>query len=420
MILVLLLPILLVLINTSRSKSLLFLFSMILVISISGAILMGRDYEVENLGDLFGIFFILLLLLMVVVPWKDYKGVHTISNISPLKIKKLTRILIIINSVVFIIFLITTIIVMTTITDINEFKYGEGVSSDFYYKFLPFNVTFFNFSILAYYSAYFLFPLHFYYLSIKKYKLAFICFILSLNIVLYGLTFFSRAVVVQYSLMYLATIWMLYGSLDYRVKKNIKRVGLILSVLVLLYFINISNKRFKEDRSTTDLYTLAIPSDAIVKDPVLYSYLDYSSQWVYNGFELIKLYDFETFKAQITFQPLLGIAQQFGVISYDPESYAKLRRSLWPNPYGYSFNGYPAYLVYDYGIIGAILFSTIYFWIIRKLRPKNGVIDVYDLFLITLLIQLPLMAIFYSQMANISIALIIAIFLRIYLKYSLK
>lgn len=399
-----------------KSKSLILLFALIQIVSILGGFFIGRYLEIESTTDILWFLFSLFLLLSVILPWKNYRGIKFIITPNENKVKLLTNFLIIINSMVFIVFLITTITVMTLITDINEFKYKEGVAEDFYYKSLPINVSFLNIAIILYYFSYFILPLHFYYLLKKKKKLAIICFILSLNIVLYGLTFFSRAVVVQYVLIYIGLLWIFYSALTNNVKRIIKFFGVGIGVIALVYFIDVSIRRFEEDRERAKIYGDTIPVESIVQDPVLFSYLDYTSQGIFNGYEVIKLYSDEGFNGQITWQPVLSLMSEFGLVNYNTYEYKKLRAKLWPGHYSYSFNGYSAYTLYDYGIIGSLLFSILYGFVVMKIRPRKNTVSLGNLFLISLLMQLPLQAIFFSQIGGIIIALLLWIPIFLYLK----
>lgn len=395
-----------------KKKSLALILVALQVISLAGTFFIGRTVDISSMEDLSRIFINIFLLSLIILPWKNYYGLKEILPINDLRLKVITRILIYINIFVFIVFLTATIILMTQVTDINEFKYAEGVSTEFYYNKLPIPIVFFNLSILLYYFSYFMLPLHFYYLHKNKYWLSLLCFILSLNIILYGLTFFSRAVVVQFFLLYGALLYLLYGTLKVNVQKIIKFSIIILGSISVIYFIDVSQRRFEEDRVQAKLYSYTIPVDAVVQDPLLFSYLDYSSQGFINGFEVLELYEGKGFDGALTLQSITSFFKS----PMDNYEATKYRQQLWPKHYSYSFNGFTAYAVYDYGIIGSIFFCLIYFFIIRKLRPISGNINLKNLFLLTLLIQIPLMSIFYNQLIGILLAFIALIPLWFYMK----
>lgn len=399
-----------------KRKSILTILSLIMLLSVGGTLFLGRELRIDYITDILFLLLILFLFLAVILPWNNFQQINLIKTVDKKKLKLITTLLIFINSYVFIILLLTTFIVVTTIKDVNEFKYAEGVSQDFYTRFLPFNVSYFNLAIISYYFAYLILPLHFYYLHKNKLFLSFICFLLSLNIVLYGLTFFSRAVIIQYFFLYITMFWFFKRTIKPKTLRTIKTLFSVLLGISLLYFINISVKRFKEDKDALSDYSRLIPQSAIIKDPMLYSYADYSSQAFYNGFEIIQKYDNKTFNGQLSLQSLNSLLGSFNIIEYDSRKYLNYRSKLWPSKYSYSFNGYPAYLIYDFGILGAIIFSMLYYYIVYRLRPLNRSISLRNTFLLVLLIQIPLMSIFYNQLGGILIAFIILIPFYIYLK----
>jgi len=84
----------------------------------------------------------------------------------------------------------------------------------------------------------------------------------------------------------------------------------------------------------------------------------------------------------------------------------------------YTFNGFVAYIIYDFGYILTMLFSFYYYFVVYYLRPKNNQISLLSLFLLVLLIQIPLLAIFYSALGGIIIPLLLLIPIFIYMKVS--
>ena len=208
--------------------------------------LIGQDYPINTLFKFFNVILTMVILTLIIIPWKNFKNIKEISYSNEIKLKKLTRFLITISIFPFITFSATSIFVFLFVEDINAFKYAEGVSDDFYYS-LPFDVRAIILSAYLYGFSYFLIPLHFYYLSKRSYRLSFWCFIFSLNIILFGLTYFSRSVFVHYAFIYIAFLIMLYGTLENRVKKYIKNTMFLLLGLMVVYFVNISIKRFTTD-----------------------------------------------------------------------------------------------------------------------------------------------------------------------------
>jgi oligosaccharide repeat unit polymerase len=397
-----------------KSKSIVFFFVLLQVVSLLGMMLIGQDYPINSLFKFFNLILTIVILTLIIIPWQNFKDIKEITNANEIKLKKLTKFLILISIFPFITFLTTSIFVFLFIDDINAFKYAEGVSDEFYYS-LPFDVRAIILSAYMYGFSYLLIPLHFYYLSKRNYRLSFWCFIFSLNIVLFGLTYFSRSVFVHYAFIYIAFLIMLYGTLENRVKKHVKNIVFLFLGLMSIYFVNISVKRF----TTDNLYAENIPVNSFIQDPVLYSYFDYLSQWYYNNMYLLNSYNFKTFHGQISFQSVLSLLGQYNIISYDTSAYSALRQQLWPLHW-YTFNGFVAYTVYDLGYVLAIVFALIYCLIISRLKPKHNQISLMTLFLVVSLIQLPLLAIFYSTFGGILIPMLLSIPVFIYMKISVK
>lgn len=400
----------------AKNRSLAWLLVTIQIVSIIGTYFLGREITIDTPQDYGWLGMMALLISLIILPWRHYYGVRELTDINPRKLKIVTRFLIVVNGFVFVVFLIAAIVVQTTVEDINQFKYKTGVSMDFYYNKLPIPTAFFNMSVLLYYFSYFIFPLHFYYLIKKNYLLAGVCFVFSLNIVLYGLTFFSRAVVVQFALMYMAMLYIFYGTLT-KVAKKVVRVALIgVGLVGVTYFIQISQKRFDQDKSQAKMYADTIPAEAITQDPTTFGYLDYLSQGFLNGYEVLRYYEGEIFAGKLSLESVLAF---FNTPEQTRENLI-YRTKLWPYHYSYSFNGFTAYSIYDYGVFGSIIFCILYYLLVVNLRPKNNTIELKDLFFIVLLVQIPLMAIFYSQVGGILIALLLLIPLQFYIRMKVK
>ena len=181
---------------------------------------------------------------------------------------------------------------------------------------------------------------------------------------------------------------------------------------ILSYFSFVTDNRFKD----ADLYSNSFSNDSLIQDTVSYSYFDYLSQWYQNNMYLLDKYNYKTFNGTISFQPVIQLLRQLGLFNDSAKDYMALRQELWPNHW-YTFNGFVAYSVYDYGYILTIFFSLLYYYVVVKLKPIKSQISLLSLFLIVLLIQIPLLAIFYSAVGGIMMSLLLLIPISIYLKF---
>lgn len=210
--------------------------------------------------------------------------------------------------------------------------------------------------------------------------------------------------------------FLLRGTIAERHLKKIKKVFTLFLIFAIIVFIAITLSRFTDD----NLYAETIPSESFIQDPSLYSVFDYLSQWFFHNMYVLDNYKFETFNGQLSFQSLLELAGNYGIVDYNKDEFMKLRRLLWPEHY-YKFTGYVAYMVYDFGYILATLFSALYYFLIsRKCKVNNGVISLHKLFVIVLLIQIPLFSIFYSSASTVIFASCYLIPIFFYLRVKLK
>lgn len=400
-----------------KNRSLAWILVIIQLISAIGAFFLGRNLEIDTTAEYAFIILVCLLLFFIISPWKNYFGVKELASPDEKKLRKFTTFLIVINSFAFIILSIVTYVVQSAVTDINQFKYTEGESARFIASHLPFPNAVFSLAVLLSYFGYFILVLHFYYLSRKKLLLSLVCFVLSFNIMLVGLTYFSRAALLQYVFTYLAMLYLHYNIFSGPIKRKIKVGIFVSSALALFYFINVSVLRFQGDKNLASSYSKNIPVDAVTQDPLAYSFLDYMSQGYVNGFEVLKIYDGTGFNGSLTFEKIITLISSDPVATYDRLKYRQL---LWPHEYSYSFNGFPAYAIYDYGIIGSLLFGLVYFILIFQLRPQGGILPLKNVFLIVVFIQIPLMSIFYSEVGGSILAILLCIPVWIYFKFGVK
>jgi len=381
------------------------------VLSLGGTFLIGRSEVIDSLQEWVAVLVIAGILSCAILPWTKGFRVQRVLPGDERKLRLVTNLLIGISVIPFFVLLITAIFVITRVKDINDFKYTDGVSTEFYYN-LPINVRLIILSNFLHNFGYFLIPLHIYYLAARKFFVSAVCLILSLNVVLYGLTFFSRWALTHYLLLYFSFLLLMGSMLERRVKLILKQVAAVLAVLFLTYFIAITNQRFKYDSAYHEL----VRRDAIVQSPVLYSYISYLSQSYEYGVDRLISYKYQTFGGQISLFPVLSLLGQYRIINYSTDTYYELRRSIWRDQSD-KFTGLSAYLVFDFGYIGTVLICGAYVFFLLKIRPRNGTATIGNLFHYVLLIQIPLFAIFYSFIAGILIPYLMLLPILVYLRF---
>jgi hypothetical protein len=203
----------------------------------------------------------------------------------------------------------------------------------------------------------------------------------------------------------------MYTIFDPKIKFYIKRLSIAFIVLVLAYFAYVTDARF----SGNEGYASVISENSIIQDPALYSIFDYLSQWYQNSSYLLDNYTGETFKGQISLQSILIPLNTLGVINFSLDELTAIRKTLWPTHW-YTFNGLVAYSVYDYGYFLTFILSLIYFIVILKFSPINNSISLIQLLIMALLVQIPLLSIFYSAISGLMLPMLYLIPICLYLK----
>jgi oligosaccharide repeat unit polymerase len=392
-------------------------FVLLQIGSLLGAYLIGKEFQIQSARDVINILITIFMLTMVIIPWMKSSKIYDIYCTNENKLKKLTIFLLILSAYAFFVFLIVTLIVFNTVDNINEFKYGDenSAKTNEFYQNLFLNFKVIVYARYLYLFSYFLIPLHFYYLYKQKKVLSVLCFIFSLAFVLQGLSYFSRVFVLVYILTYISFMCILYNIMNIKMKKNIKKIVVILIILISIYFIGVSVNRFRNNVNIS--YSSSIPVKSKIKDILLFSYFDYLSQWFYNGMYVLNDFKSETFRGQVSLERLLYLLDRFNIVRWDHEELTLLRRQLWPKNH-WTFQGLVAYSIYDYGYLGAFVFALTYYTLVRRFtrRIKNNRISILNLFYLVLFVQIPLFAIFYSSVSGIIVPLILLIPIVFYMR----
>lgn len=373
-------------------------------------LVIADDTFTISISRIFNLVYTALILTMIILPWRHYSRISFTYVDSERKVIVLTKVLLIISAIVFFVLLITGIWVMTNVSDINKFKYVSGERMDVLSNDSPIGIRWFYFSNYLYVLSYFLIPLHFYFIGKSK-RYSTLCFLFSFNILLYGLSFFSRWTVLHYVLIYGVFLYLYRTGIS---EKYLKKIKITFGVLLLLlsfmmYFI--TNSRFIDNKAAAD----RVPSTSFIQNPALFSSIDYFSQWYDNSLTVLDNYSFETFNGQASFSPILKLLNTYELVDWDINKYTRLRKSLLTHEYYQNFTGLVANWVFDFGYILSLLFALVYNRLIYKLRPRRNKIKLRHTLILVLLIQLPLVSIFYSFVGGIITSLILLFPINLYL-----
>jgi hypothetical protein len=359
---------------------------------------------------MFNIVYTALILTLIISPWRHYDKITFTYVGSERKAIVVTKVLLILSAIVFLVLLVTGIFVVTNVSDINKFKYLAGERMEVLSKNSPISMRWFLLAHYLYVLGYFLIPLHFYFIGKSKFYSA-LCLLFSFNIILYGLSFFSRWTLTHYILIYGNFLFLYRDSISEKYLKNMKRLFYVVLLLssYMMYYITVS--RFGVNQAASN----RVPNDSFIQNAALYSTLSYFTEWYNNSLILLDSYSFETLNGQATFQPILKLLNSYTPISWDLDKYMELRKSILTSEYYKNFLGLVGNWIFDFGYILSLLLALVYNRIIYRLRPRNNRIKLKNTLLLVLLIQLPLVAIFYSFIGGIIISLIILIPINLYL-----
>lgn len=392
-----------------RKHHLVLLFLLLQIASVTSVLVVQLEDYSDNEKTLFNVLSMIALTLPIILPYKSYSDITTIKRIPTRKFNKLSTILFAIGGFSFVFLLATALFVNIMISDINAFRQEEGAAVEFYYKILPFDVRFFILAYSLYYFSYFFIPLHFYCQYIGDKKRATIYLILSTNLVLYGLTFFSRWAIVLFVLLYTAH-WVCYSKLipekDRKLEaKWFKIVGGALAA----FFLVVTFSRF-DDAAAYEKEEMN--QDAMIKNTSVYSIFDYLGKSNSRSIYYLNGYNGRTFGGRY----LVSETQNFFSILriVPPSNIEDYRDKIWTEYRG-TFRSYACYTIFDVGFIFAIFLSII----IMVMLGRRGKIVTFDKYIVSsLFMMVPICSIFFSYLNVFLLCLIFYGFIKLYLKFA--
>jgi oligosaccharide repeat unit polymerase len=361
---------------------------------------LGYDYPMSTLRDWINVAFVAAMLTLLIAPWSAFPFRADLAPPNDKRVLRLTWALIALHIVGLYVFATIFYAAFTTVTDYSAFK-ESGSELGTFYQSLPINHNVFLLSTYLNGTAAFLVPLHFYHLMHRRYPLALLSLLLSLNIILEGISIFSRSTLIFYVSLYLLYLPFFYHRLERKQRLLLKGVGVVAVSLLGAVFYVITNNRFA--------YLLAgdqLASSAI-KNPVVYSVLDYASQWYKNGSEVLAAYSFKHFNGELSFPIVPIIADKIGLLTYSSDALPVRLELLWGDRYD-EFVGIIPNLVFDFGYPGAVLFVGLYAFGLRSMRPMRHGISLATLTVLGPLFLLPALGIENSVMkiANFNLLLL--------------
>lgn len=358
-----------------RKQSIAKILVLFLLASSISAFLVGRQPSLSFDVSIYVIYNAILLLILF-SSFKYYSGIKrfTDQHLSEGRLKDIDNLIIVvgISTLIINIYIFTkvySLLLLESIT-VQEYKNEGGAAEIFSLYVPPFVISLSNlFSPVGYVSL----TQHFYYLIKGRTKKSIVHFLISLLISLSGLLALSRSSTITYLLLYFTVFYFVYPLINKRLRKRIMIFSGIFVLAILSVFTTISKSRFSEQYTKKSLNESVIDNE---KQPMLFSTLDYFSLWQENGPIIM-----QNHKPEYKYWGLYnssGLAVQIQKVIHGSEK-VKFEREVKfykiLGSYSNSFHGNIARLVYDFGFLGTVLFILLYSFIIRKLRPKNGVLN---------------------------------------------
>ena len=247
---------------------------------------------------------------------------------------------------------------------------------------------------------------HFYYLLAKETKKAVVHLVLSFTIVSTGMMALSRSALITYACVYATMLYLYYPLIDTKIRKKMNFVIGSVAFIAATYFMTITTNRF-ENRTT---FYYATSKNKPIVNPnnysKIYSVCDYGGQWQEYSTRAFEKYDPD--------YRFWGLYNSSGLIvhliSYINPNINKEIDDKLNKIIGHDrvlFQGVIVRLVFDFGIVGSILFICLYAYFIKKIAPKNGIVAVHKAILYPVILPFPLM--FFSGNAFSGMELDIAV-----------
>lgn len=373
-------------------KSCYFLLLILQIFSFSLQFLVGYFPDTYSLKAAFNIFFVGVNISLTILPW-------SYGSIQSVFINKVNYVLFFeknLNVVLFFNLLINVLIltiVLIFIPDIASFKAEESFHD--LYDNIPYFANVFRYAYVSQNLGVLSIPFFFYHLSSKKYSKSIKSLVLSSSSLISGFAFYSRAQILTYILILIAYYLLIMRSLSQELQNKVWKFIKISIYLIAAIFLVITVVRF----TAMSYYADRIPPNSIIKDPVFYSLVDYSSQGYPNGLELLDDYTPDrNLKGQDIFRTVNQFLGFFGLISWDSdETNEKIAKAYDYD--GGAFRGYTCQMVYNFGYTITILISFAFYIYVKKKLFNKCSISIETLCILAVLLILPLVSIFYCGFA---------------------
>ncbi len=375
------------------------------IVSFLSQFLVARSSEYESVKTLFNLIFINLNLFLIIAPW-CYAKITIIEIKNVIFFVFFRKILFKLLQLNILLNIFILVLVLIYIPDIASFKNEQSFRK--LYEQIPYFANIFRYAYISQYLGYFAIPIFFYYVGKLEHKKSILALICACSSLISGFAFYSRAQIFTFVLTFFIYFLLVKNTFPLILQKKIIGIIKIISLIVVLLFLLITVVRF----SSMDYYSDRIPKKSIIKNPIIYSLIDYASQGYPNGINQLEVYtENKNLKGEQMFRDVYQILNFFKIINWNAEeSQNKIDKAY--NYDGGAFNGYTCHLVFNFGYLLTLLISIIYYLSI-KFQLKNRLqISLEKMITLVLLLVIPTVSIFYSGYAILYFPFLFLLFVK--------
>ena len=360
----------------NKAKSVSVIIVLLLTFTALGSSLVGQMPDFEAMEDILVLLYTCLMIFLFCDGYKGYTKVYAITGTENNLFVLFSKLVLVCSLFSVIVNGALLTVVFPMMSNMGEWKGDFDAQADFFYR-LPIPHWILTLSSMFSSFAIFALPIHFHYLVARNLKMAIWYGLCSLALIVNGLLIFSRSSFVIFALLYLFYLFIFYDAFSIRTKKFIKKLIIVAVSGASIVFMAISINRFD------DTGALKIQEGSIIQNELLYSFFDYACQWFSDNFVLGRQYNND---------PLGGTLSNAFINDWFLHPDVKeIRLQLWGSR-ATAFIGLFCIWLYDFGYIVSIMIAFLFRLVVRKLRPKRGVMSSTSIFAFSVLSVLPLMS----------------------------
>jgi len=373
------------------------------VLSIFTAFLVAKHSDYQTLTTVFNILFVNVNIFLIIAPWGSFK----FNNIFLKNEKKFLFFKKILYKFLFVHILLSItilVIILIFIPDISKFK--ADLSYLELYEKIPYFANVFRYAHVSQQLGYLAIPICFYHLGKSEIKKSITALIYSSSSLIVGFAFYSRAQIFTFTLVFIAYFFLVKNTLPLTIQKKVSSGIKKVTFILILLFLLITVVRF----SAMDYYGDRIPEESIIKDPVVYSLVDYASQGYSNGLNQLENYSQKkNLMGEQFFRDIYQILNFFGIYDWSAEN----SKYKIDQAYGYdggAFKAHTAILVFNFGYVMTFLISLIYSVFVSFKLTNRLDISIETMYVLVLLLMIPIVSIFYTGFGLLYFPLLFLLF----------